>query len=65
VLRERMLRFETGEMAEFNYETMLQWVENDQTLWRALDSFSPEEAEERLFRTLLIYDERNAVYILK
>ncbi len=63
VLRERILRFETGEMADFNYDTMLEWVENDRTLWRALDSLSPEEAEERLFRTLLIYDERNAVYI--
>jgi len=65
VLRERMLRFETGEIEDFNYYTLLEWVKNDKKLWRALDSFTPEEAEERLFRTLLIYDERNAVYIKK
>lgn len=63
VLQERMLRFETGEIAIFNQENFLDWIKDDQQLWNTVSKLSPTEAKEKLFKSLLIYDDRHAVYV--
>lgn len=61
VLREWMLDFRTGEVAEFNVENFQGWIADDPQLQRTVRELSPEEVEEKLFRCLLIYVDRNEV----
>ncbi len=61
VLKEKMLRFETGQITDFTYENVLNWIEDEIDLVSALKSLGAKKAEERLFKTLLLYDDRNEV----
>jgi len=63
VLIEKMLRFETGEVKEFTLPNFKEWIADDPILKSTLEELSPKEAEEKLFKSLLIYDDRNAVYL--
>ena len=65
VEREFMLDWETGEIAEMTVSNMLDWIADDRQLWKSYRELSREEAEDRLFRVLLIYDDRNLVYLKK
>jgi hypothetical protein len=65
VEREFMLDWETGEIAEMTVSNMLDWIADDRQLWESYRELSREEAEDRLFRVLLIYDDRNLVYLKK
>lgn len=63
VQNEKMLNFQTGEITEFNTKNFLNWIQDDRQLWNTVSELSPEDAEEKLFRCLLIYVDRNAVYL--
>ncbi len=66
VQREKMLFFETGEIQDFNPTNFLAVVkELDRPLWSALAELPEEEAQKKLFKTLLIFDDRHEVYIKK
>lgn len=60
---EKILNFETGEIADFTVENLKKWIHDDQKLLDTMNSLSPEEAEEKLFKCLLIYDDRNVTRI--
>ena len=61
VLKEKMLRFETGEVVDFTYTNVLTWIKEEEELVQALQSLGPKESEKSLFKTLLLYDDRNEV----
>ena len=61
VLKEKMLRFETGQVVDFNYDNVLSWIEGETELVAALKSLGAKKAESSLFKTLLLYDDRNEV----
>ncbi len=63
VQQERMLHFQTGEVADFNIQNLLIWIQDDRQLWNTVRDLSLEEADEKLFRCLLIYVDRNEVYL--
>lgn len=63
VEREFMLDWETGKIAEFSVENLLDWIADDRQLWESFRELSPREAADRKFRVLLIYDDRNLVYL--
>jgi len=63
VEREFMLDWETGEVAAFSVENLLDWIAEDRQLWESFRELSPREAADRKFRVLLIYDDRNLVYL--
>lgn len=65
VIQERMLHFETGETLVFNVANFLDWISDDKQLWNTLKDMPEEEIEEKLFKSLLIYDDRQAVYTKK
>ena len=65
VVQERMLSFENGETAVFNGTNFLNWIKDDQQLWNTLKDMPLAEIEEKLFKSLLIYDDRQVVYIPK
>ena len=62
---ERILNFETGEIAELNIENLKIWIKEDQKLLDTMNSLSLIELEDKLFKCLLIYDDRNVVRIKK
>lgn len=65
VVQERMLHFEKGTTAIFNVPNFLEWISDDRQLWKTLKDMPEEEIREKLFKTLLIYDDRQVVYTQK
>ncbi len=63
VTEERILNFETGRIQPFNRASLLEWIEDDRQLWRTVAELTEGEVEEKLFKCLLIYDDRNPVYL--
>ncbi len=63
VLIKKMMRFETGEIKDFTLPDFMGWIEDDPILKSTIEELSAEEAKEKLFKSLLIYDDRNAVYL--
>ncbi|MEM1122634.1 MAG: hypothetical protein AAGJ18_19480 [Bacteroidota bacterium] len=61
VIKEKMLRFRTGEVALFNYSNVLQWLADDAEIVTALKSLGPEKAESKLFDALLLYNDKYLV----
>jgi hypothetical protein len=62
VFIQRLLHFQTGETIDFNYDNLKAWTTDDKGLSKSLDEMKPEEREGKLFKTLLIYNDRNPVY---
>jgi len=63
VVKEKILRFETGETVDFNYQNLLKWLEDDKEITKALKSLGPEKAEDRLFDALLLYNDKHLIPI--
>ncbi|MCO6480550.1 MAG: hypothetical protein J5I94_28160 [Phaeodactylibacter sp.] len=63
LVREKMLHFENGRQAAFSRENLLDWIKDDPQLWRTVADLSDEEAQEKLYKCLLIYDDRNPAYV--
>lgn len=61
LIREKMLKFETGEVVDFNYQNLLDWLAKDTDITKALKSLGAKQAEEKLFDALLLYNEKYAV----
>lgn len=60
---EKMLQFETGDIQDFNRISFLKWIKNDEGLTKSVRDLSEAEVQEKLFKCLLIYDDRHPVYI--
>ena len=65
VTQERMLHFETGAITDFTLGNFLDWILDDPGLHESVLELTEEEVEEKLFRCLLIYDDRNPVFTNK
>lgn len=63
VKREKILDFNSGQIMDFNKVNFLSWIEDDRQLWNTVRDFTNEEAQEKLFKCLLIYVDRNEVYL--
>ncbi|MFT5166093.1 MAG: hypothetical protein ACI8P3_001324 [Saprospiraceae bacterium] len=62
VYYSRILDFETGKIESLNVENLKYWVKDDAQLVKALESLG-DDAKEKLFKSILIYDDRHKVYI--
>ncbi len=62
-IQEQMLDFQTGEIAAFTKENFMRWIVDDPQLWNTVKDLSPSEVEAKLFKCLLIYVDRNNVYL--
>ena len=59
----KILEFETGKVADFNRQNLLAWIGDDQQLVEAVLALREEELKAKLFKSLLIYVDRNHVYV--
>lgn len=64
VIIEKILNFQTGEIAEFNEQHLNAWIQDDPLLLETLHEIPPAERQEKLFKCLLIYVDRNPVYLM-
>ena len=64
VIVEKMLHFQTGEVADFTVNNLLVWIQDDPLLVETLTELAREEQEEKLFKSLLIYVDRNPAYLM-
>ncbi len=62
VFYEKIMDFETGRIEDLTAENLKSWVGNDAQLINALESLG-EDADEKLFKCILIYDDRHKVFI--
>jgi hypothetical protein len=62
---KRMLHFDTGEVAPLNRSNLLAWVQDDPQLTEAIQALEGEDISEKLYRSMLIYDDRHPVFITR
>lgn len=65
IIIERVLRFDTGEIADFTISNLMTWIQDDPLLVETIQELTTEEQQDRLFKCLLIYVDRNRVYLRK
>lgn len=58
-----MLSFETGEQLEFTSDNFVEWIKEDVQLVKTVMNLPFEDRNDKLFKCLLIYDDRNPVYV--
>ncbi len=61
VKKEKILLFETGKIMDYHYENMAVILGDDPTILRALNQIEDWEFEEKMFKCLLIYNDRHEV----
>jgi hypothetical protein len=61
----KILNFESGEVADFTRDNLLRWIADDPALSQAALELREDELESKLFKILLIYVDRNGVYITR
>lgn len=59
----KVINIATGESLDFELENMYLLLADDPSLINTLKSLSPAEAREKMERFLLIYDDRNPLYL--
>jgi len=62
VFVQKLLHFQSGENIDFNFDNFKSWTADDKGLQKSLSEMNAEERESKLFKTLLIYNDRNPVY---
>ncbi len=65
VKHEMMLRLEDGMIETFKVENFKHWIKDDLQLTATLTDLPKEEVAEKLFKCLLIYNDRNEVMVNK
>lgn len=60
---EKILHWDRGEIAEFSKPNLLGWIKDDEYLFETVYALTEKEAEEKLFKCLLIYVDRNPAYL--
>ena len=61
IKKEKIILFETGKVIDYNYENMAVILQDDPTIFRALNQIEDWELEEKMFKCLLIYNDRHDV----
>lgn len=58
-----MLSFENGKIERFTMDNFVSWIEEDEMLVKTVKAINEQDVSEKLFKCLLIYDDRNPVYV--
>ncbi len=65
ILIKKILDLSTGEIQDYTQENVLVYLKRDERLRQTLDQPSEQEVEDKLFKSLKIYNDRNPIYIKK
>lgn len=61
-LVKQLMLFETGELVPYSLENFKLWAKDDERLMRSIEHLSEEDAKERLFKSIKIYNERHPIF---
>ncbi len=59
----KLMNFETGETVDFTQRNFLKIIEEDKELTKAVEELEGEDIISKLFKCLLIYDDRHPIYV--
>jgi ribosomal 50S subunit-associated protein YjgA (DUF615 family) len=65
VFIQKLMHFQSGENIDFSFDNFKAWASDDKGLLKSIEEMKNEEKESKLFKTLLIYNDRNPVYPIK
>ncbi len=60
---KQIMHFDSGEFKNFTIGNFLDWIEDDEQLYNTVKDLTLKEAEEKLYKCLLIYNDRNLIQI--
>ena len=63
ITREKLLKFETGEMIDFTLSNFKNLIADDKDLFVTVSDLKAKDVQEKLFKCLLIYNDRNPVFL--
>ena len=64
ITMEKIMSFETGEIEMFKLTTFKNWIKKtDEKLMATLEDFNETQASEKLYKSMLIFNDRNPVYV--
>lgn len=61
-LIKKLMRFETGELKEYTLENFKTWAKDDERLLKTINNLPDGEANEKLFKTIKIYNDRHPIF---
>ena len=59
-----MVNLETGSIANMEVSIFKKWIQDDQQLSNTINDLSVIEAREKLYKMLLIYNDRNPYFLM-
>lgn len=62
---EKMMQFQTGEVGNFDLPTFKKWIADDEKLLDTINGLEEKEATGKMYKSMLIYNDRNPVYLDK
>ena len=63
IVREKLINYETGEIFDLNLNSFKKLISDDKELVATVNDFKANELKDKLFKCLLIYNDRNPVYL--
>lgn len=61
-LVKQLMLFETGELLPYSLENFKLWAKDDERLMKSIERLSEEEAQDKLFKSIKIYNERHPIF---
>lgn len=62
---EKVLNWADGKIYDFNQSNLINLIKNDVPLLNSIEDLEEWEVEEKLFKCLLIYNDRHSIYVPK
>ncbi|WMX15245.1 MULTISPECIES: hypothetical protein [unclassified Aureispira] len=62
VLVKKIMLFETGEIKDYTADNFKAWIQDDERLMKTLKDMTEDEVQEKLFKTIKIYNDRHPIY---
>ncbi len=63
VVVKKILLFENGDIIDYQLTNFMELIQDDPKLWNTLNDLSEQEAREKMYKSLFIYNDRNTVQI--
>jgi len=61
-LVKKLMLFETGELKAYSVDNFKNWAKDDERLMKTLQDMTKEEQENKLFKTIKIYNDRHPIF---
>jgi hypothetical protein len=64
IAKQKMMDFSTGSVADLDLNIFKDWIKNDQQLTNTINDLSEKEANRKLYKMMLIYNDRNPYLLI-